>query len=262
MVLSGGKIQTFFRLHAYITIMNSMYIRKAFIFLLIPLFIGCSKTGITRIALSNIPADGSAGNNSGKKYLALGDSYTIGQGVPVSASFPLQTQNWLIDNGAPIDKPDIIAVTGWTCSDLMNAINNRNPATDYDVVSLLIGVNDQYSRQDTTGYRTGFTQLLVRAIQFAGNRSNRVFTISIPDYSVTPFAASSDTVFIRKQVDQFNLINKEVTAQYFCNYLDITPSSREAKNDPALIAPDGLHPSGKEYRKWGERLGAMMKAVL
>jgi lysophospholipase L1-like esterase len=200
--------------------------------------------------------------NTDKKYLALGDSYTIGQGVTAPESFPVQTKNWLTVNSINMAAPDIIAATGWTTQDLMDAINTRKPSSDYDVVSLLIGVNDQYQRRDTTGYRINFSNLLYKAIQLARGRRERVFVLSIPDYSVTPFARFSDTALIRKQIDWFNAINKEVTVQNFCKYLDITPSTREAKNDPSLIASDGLHPSGKEYFKWAERLGLMMKEVL
>jgi lysophospholipase L1-like esterase len=130
------------------------------------------------------------------------------------------------------------------------------------VVSLLIGVNDQYQTHDTSGYRQRFLNLLNTSIQLAGNHRDHVFVLSIPDYSVTPFAQFSDTAFIRLQIDQFNAINKEVTLQNNCKYLDITPSTRQAKYDASLLATDGLHPSGKEYYKWSELLGPMMKAVL
>jgi lysophospholipase L1-like esterase len=197
-----------------------------------------------------------------KKYLALGDSYTIGQSVLEGDRFPVQTTGWLNTQGININAPQIIATTGWTTTSLQNTIAVQNPAGPYDAVSLLIGVNDQYQLHDTTGYRGRFTNLLYTAINLAGSRNNHVFVLSIPDYSVTPFAQGSDTAFIRKQIDQFNMINKEVTTQNNCNYLDITPSTREAVMDPALLAGDGLHPSGKEYKKWADRLGTMMKTIL
>lgn len=235
-----------------------MPIHTRFLLLLIAVvsFVSCNKTKEERtaIALTNINAE--------KKFLALGDSYTIGQGVTAPESFPMQTKNWLAVNNINISAPDIIATTGWTTQDLMDAINTRKPSFDYDAVSLLIGVNDQYQRRDTTGYRVNFSNLLYKAIQLAKGRRERVFVLSIPDYSVTPFARFSDTVLIRKQIDWFNAINKEVTLQNLCKYFDITPSTREAKNDPSLIASDGLHPSGKEYYKWAERLGLMMKEIL
>ena len=197
-----------------------------------------------------------------KKYLALGDSYTIGQSVPEADRYPVQTKKGLASQGINMNNPEIIATTGWTTGNLQNAIAVLNPAGPYDVVSLLIGVNDQYQYHDTTGYRQRFLNLLITAIQLAGNHPDRVFVLSIPDYSVTPFAQYSDTAFIRRQIDQFNAINKEVTLQNYCSYLDITPSTREAAHDLSLIAIDGLHPSGKEYKKWADRLGPMMKTVL
>lgn len=196
-----------------------------------------------------------------KTYLALGDSYTIGQGVPETARFPNQTAAWLKTNGINLTVTDIIATTGWTTNSLQSAINSQNPA-NHDVVSLLIGVNDQYQTHDTTGYRQRFTLLLERAIQLARGKKENVFVLSIPDYSVTPFAAGYDTARIRLEIDWFNAINKEVTASYNCAYLDITPSTREARYNPSLIATDGLHPSGSEYKKWADRLGLLMLPVL
>lgn len=207
----------------------------------------------------------SPGNDSAavtKKYLALGDSYTIGQSVSVQDRFPVQTKEWLRLNGIMIADPEIIATTGWTTQSLQNAINQQNPTGPYDVISLLIGVNDQYQYVDTGTYRTRFTQLLQKSIQLAGNKPAHVFVLSIPDYSVTPFAAGSDTMRIRQEIDEFNTINKQITLQYNCPYLYITDLTREARYDPTLIANDGLHPSGSEYYQWAIRLGPLMKAVL
>ncbi|MBI1341639.1 MAG: SGNH/GDSL hydrolase family protein [Terrimonas sp.] len=196
-----------------------------------------------------------------KTWLALGDSYTIGQSVSASERFPAQTSNWLKLNGINIQEPDYIATTGWTTNNLQDAINTANPAP-HDVVSLLIGVNDQYQRHDTTGYRQRFTALLAKAIQLAHGKKENVFVLSIPDYSVTPFAAYGDTAQIRREIDWFNAINKEVTLSVPCPYLDITPSTREARYNPSLVAGDGLHPSGLEYRRWTEKLGPLMLPVL
>ncbi len=158
--------------------------------------------------------------------------------------------------------PEYIATTGWTTLILLNAIASQNPQGPYDVVSLLIGVNDQYQHMDTGGYRIHFTQCLQQAIALAGNRTNHVFVLSIPDYSVTPFAQNSDTMQIRKGIDQFNSINKEITESYQISYTNITPLTREAKNDASLIAGDGLHPSGKEYAKWAALLAPEIEKVL
>ncbi|MCP9750417.1 SGNH/GDSL hydrolase family protein [Ferruginibacter sp. HRS2-29] len=197
-----------------------------------------------------------------KNFLALGDSYTIGQGVPAPDRFPAQTKEWLKNEGIDMADPKYVATTGWTTADLSAGILAADLKNNYNVVTLLIGVNDQYMRQDTIGYRERFTTLLKTSIGFAGRSPNRVFVLSIPDYSVTPAAGFSDTAFIRKQIELFNKINREVSVQYFCNYLDITPSTRDALNDRSLICPDSLHPSGKEYARWAARLGPMMKLVL
>jgi len=197
-----------------------------------------------------------------KTFLALGDSYTIGQSVNVVERFPTQTTMLLRSVGIQMADPKYIATTGWTTDNLIAAINNQQPAGPFDVVSLLIGVNDQYQRRDTTGYRERFRNLLLKSIGLAGNRRNHVFVLSIPDYGVTPFGGSSDTGFISRQIDQFNHINREETMLASCQYLDITASTREALSDPTLIASDGLHPSGREYAKWANRLAPMMSSVL
>lgn len=194
-------------------------------------------------------------------WLALGDSYTIGQSVPAAERFPTQTAALLRQSGVSMGTPDYIATTGWTTSNLSNAIAAQKPAT-HDVVTLLIGVNDQYQTHDTTGYRQRFSNLLTTAIQLAKGKKDHVFVLSIPDYSVTPFAAGSDTAQIRKELDWFNVINKNVTDANGIAYLDITPSTREAAANPALLAGDGLHPSGLEYGKWAGRLVGLMLPVL
>lgn len=194
-------------------------------------------------------------------WLALGDSYTIGQSVPAVERFPTQTAALLRQAGVSIGTPDYIASTGWTTGNLANAIAAQKPAT-HDVVTLLIGVNDQYQTHDTTGYRQRFSSLLATAIQLARGKKDHVFVLSIPDYSVTPFAAGSDTAQIRRELDWFNTINKNVTDANGVAYLDITPSTREAATNPALLAGDGLHPSGLEYGKWADRLVGLMLPVL
>lgn len=214
-----------------------------------------------------MPVTGNPVNQGGqqvmmKSFLALGDSYTIGQGASIADRFPVQTRTILARDGINIKAPEILAVTGWTTSDLQDAINQKNFTSTYDVVTLLIGVNDQYRYQDTTGYRQRFQQLLLHAVRLADNRRNHVFVLSIPDYSVTPFAMHSDTAFIRSQIDMFNKINQEITSQEQCQYLDITASTRLARYDRSLLASDSLHPSGKEYEKWAMRLAPLIKAVL
>lgn len=202
-----------------------------------------------------------AASDSTKTFLALGDSYTIGQGVSTAERFPHQTVSILKAKGINIATPTYIATTGWTTNSLQNAIETNRPAK-HDVVTLLIGVNDQYQTHDTTGYRLRFTQLLDKAVELANGKKQNVFVLSIPDYSFTPFAANSDTARIRLEIDWFNVINKQVTVANNITYLDITTSSREGRYDRSLIAGDGLHPSGLEYKKWAERLAVLMLEAL
>lgn len=195
-------------------------------------------------------------------YLALGDSYTIGQSVAVSERFPAQTAALLRQQGVQVADPVYIAQTGWTTANLQAAIAAQNPSSTYAIVTLLIGVNDQYQRMDTAGYATRFTQLLQKAIQLAKEKKAHVFVVSIPDYSVTPFVPASDKERVSREVDWFNDINRRITNLFGVSYTDITPMSREAATNPSLIANDGLHPSGAEYRKWAQQLVPKIKAVL
>ena len=193
-------------------------------------------------------------------FLALGDSYTIGESVSSSERFPAQTADLLKTMGIPMGTPQYIAQTGWTSQDLQNAIKRSSLLTEYKVVSLLIGVNDQYQGLDTAAYRKRFTQLLEQAIQLTGNRAKNVFVLSIPDYGVTPFGGGSKR--ISKEIDDFNAINKEVTLAHNVAYVDITPTSRLAANDQSLTANDGLHPSAKQYQQWARKLAEVMQYVL
>lgn len=195
-----------------------------------------------------------------KTYLALGDSYTIGQSVSEAERFPNQTVQILRSQNIKINDPKIIATTGWTTKNLLDAINAVTLPTNYDVVSLLIGVNNQYQGRSLDEYKSEFTLLLNRAIDYAGNKPLHVFVLSIPDYSVTPFASGSNKTKIATEIDQLNAANKTIASQLGVNYLDITPISREP--DPSLIANDGLHPSGKQYKRWADLLAPMIKAIL
>jgi lysophospholipase L1-like esterase len=196
------------------------------------------------------------------KYLALGDSYTIGQGVATEERFPHQTVARIKQMGRQLSEPEYIAQTGWTTANLLTAINTANKPKNYDIVSLLIGVNNQYQGRDTAEYRIQFTQCLQQAITHAGNRKERVFVLSIPDYGVTPFGKSMNPEKITREIDAFNKINQAVSATFGVNYTEITIRSREASNDPTLVASDNLHPSGKEYAKWAEKLAAQILTIL
>jgi lysophospholipase L1-like esterase len=190
-------------------------------------------------------------------YLALGDSYTIGESVAAEERYPVLAMQ---GSGMP-GLPDIIATTGWTTGDLLTALADQKPASGYQVVSLLIGVNNQYQGRSQSEYREQFTSLLQTAIRLAGDRPAHVIVLSIPDYSVTPFARSRDTTLIAAQIDSFNLINHAVALQYGVTWLDVTTESRKAVADPSLIAADGLHFSGKEYGIWAARMAPVMKEL-
>lgn len=184
------------------------------------------------------------------KYLALGDSYTIGESVDSSHRFPIQIADALKERGYHMETPEIIAVTGWTTSNLKAGITAANPQGPYDLVSLLIGVNNQYRGMDINIYRTEFGELINQSIYFAGNDTGRVIVLSIPDWGVTPFASGRDREKIAREIDQYNAINKEITLSRGIIWIDITAISRLAGKDETLIAGDGLHPSGKMYTEW------------
>jgi lysophospholipase L1-like esterase len=195
-------------------------------------------------------------------YLALGDSYTIGESVSQAGSFPYQLTKQLGLLNYHVSRPKIIAVTGWTTGDLKDAIAQAPISGQYSLVTLLIGVNNQYRGYSQTDYRTEFVQLLNTAIAFAHGNKHKVFVLSIPDYSCTPFAKGSDIAKIASEIDQFNTINQYESTKAGVNYLDITGISRQASSNPLLIAADGLHPSEKMYGLWAEQLAPMVAKEL
>ena len=195
------------------------------------------------------------------RYLALGDSYTIGERVPEEARWPNQLARSLSADDIHLDVT-IIARTGWTTSELWQGIQATEIQPPYDLVSLLIGVNNQYRGYDINEYREEFNFLLDKSIEYAGENPERVIVLSIPDWGVTPYASGRDREQIAQQIDAFNLVNREETEKAGARYIDVTPISRQAVDDTALVAPDGLHPSGKMYALWAERvLPAALEAL-
>ena len=196
-------------------------------------------------------------------YLALGDSYTIGESVPDTGRFPSQLVSSLTKNNIYFNSPEIIATTGWTTDELADAIRKKQSSLlpKFDLVSLLIGVNNQYRGRDAKEYRTQFKDLLRTAIVFAGGEKSRVFIVSIPDWGVTPFAEGRDRKKIGEEIDLYNKINKEETLKEGIAYIDITPESRTAVNDKSLIASDGLHPSEKMYKEWVDLILPQVKIM-
>lgn len=199
-------------------------------------------------------------------YLALGDSYTIGESVEPADCYPAQVVALLNQPDHLCQDPDIIALTGWTTGNLLDAISSERRApvngTPYGIVSLLIGVNNQFQGRSHAEYRDQFAILLQKSILLAGNQPSHVIVLSIPDYSVTPFGRGRDTALIAAQIDSFNLINHELALAYKVSYLDITAESRKAARDPNLIAADGLHFSGKEYGNWARMMRPMLKEMI
>jgi lysophospholipase L1-like esterase len=226
---------------------------------------GCKKTVSRYIPRNDTTTTGggviTTGDTTTKRMLSLGDSYTIGQSVPEADRFPNLTIDWLKMRGVKMQTPArIIAQTGWTTANLINGMNTASPAlaSPYDLVTLLIGVNNQYQKRDTAEYRTQFTQCLNLAIGLSGNRKNRVFVLSIPDWGATPYGQNSNPAQVTIEIDRFNAINKEVSLQMGVSYTDITPATRIAKTDLSLVANDGLHYSGKEHAIWAEMIGQKM----
>lgn len=188
-----------------------------------------------------------------KKFLALGDSYTIGESVAPEERWPVQLTNALNQRGENFAAPDIIATTGWRTDDLRNAILKAKPGNDYDLVSLLIGVNNQYQGKSAESYAPEFEALLNMAIAFAGGDKSKVFVVSIPDYGYTPFGREKQAQ-ITKAIDEFNRVNRSLSEKHGVRYVNITDISRKGFDDPELVASDGLHPSGKMYAVWVARI--------
>jgi len=185
-------------------------------------------------------------------YLALGDSYTIGEGVAPAGRWPVQLATALQEAGQVVAEPQIIATTGWTTDELDAGIDAAAPQGPFGLVSLLIGVNDQYRGRSVDDYRPRFTALLQRAIAFAGDRPKHVLVLSIPDWGVTPFARDNkrDPAQIARELDAYNAAAKAICTDHGVAFVDITPVSRERGAEPAMLVEDGLHPSAAMYTEW------------
>lgn len=185
------------------------------------------------------------------RYLALGDSYSIGEGVPEAGQWPVQLAARLRAEGIALEDPLVVATTGWTTDELSAAMDATAFAPPYDLVTLLIGVNNQYRGRSAEDYRGEFRRMLGRAIDLAGGRAGRTLVLSIPDWSVTPFAASSgrDLAQIASELDVYNAIAADEAKAAGARWVDITGISRQ---NPQLLAEDGLHPSAAQYALWME----------
>ncbi|NUS39876.1 MAG: SGNH/GDSL hydrolase family protein [Lysobacter sp.] len=188
----------------------------------------------------------------GQRYLALGDSYTIGEGVPEEGRWPVQLARMLRKGGIPLADPRIIATTGWTTDELAAALDAAEPLGAWDFVSLLVGVNNQYRGRPAEEYARGFGALLLRAIAYAGRRPARVVVLSIPDWGVTPFAAAQgrDARRIADELDAFNAAARALCKLHGVAFVDVTGVSRALGAAPSMLADDGLHPSAAMYAEW------------
>ena len=198
-----------------------------------------------------------------RPYLALGDSYTIGEGAAEADRWPVQLAGMLRERGVPLANPLIIARTGWTTAELQEAIAaSGNHRTDYELVSLLIGVNNQYRGQSLALYRAEFRQLLATAQRYAGGRASRVVVLSIPDWGLTPFAAGQDASRISHEIDQFNAAAQQECEHVGIAWVDITPLTRAIGPDASQITPDGLHYTGRQMHRWAEAALPVVQGLL
>lgn len=182
-------------------------------------------------------------------YLALGDSYTIGESVPTMENFPYQLADSISKRGKAYESPVIIARTGWRTDQLIEAIESANLKKEYDLVTLLIGVNNEFQGRSLSEYERDFTVLCKKSIELAGNKKKRVVVISIPDYGYTPYGKANQKR-ISERIDLFNASNKRISDSLELKYVNVTDISRKGLNEPDMVADDGLHPGAKMYALW------------
>jgi lysophospholipase L1-like esterase len=192
----------------------------------------------------------------------LGDSYTAGESISAEESWPKQLAARLRTRGLPMENPLVVARAGWTTSEHRGGITQSEIQGMYQLVSLQIGVNNQYRGEPEENYQREFQDLLSLSIHFSGGDSSQVFVLSIPDWSHTPFAEGRNRQKIAREIDAFNAINRAEAGAAGVFYIDITPLSRQVSGDPGLIASDGLHPSSKMYKAWVDLMLPVIKEVL
>ncbi len=229
-------------------------------YLLLLLFIGaCSHRAIQSVMTLD-----SAARTHKISFLSLGDSYTIGEGVSDLNRWPMQLADRLRRDSTDLADLDIIAKTGWTTNELQTAIAKSGNKNTYDLVSLLIGVNNQYRGRSLKRYRTDFRKLLQTAVTFAGGKANHVFVLSIPDWGQSPFAKEKkkDPVKIATEIDAFNAVAQDECQKAGIAFVDITPLTRTAAGDASQFTDDGLHYSGKQMKLWAEQALPVAKGLL
>ena len=240
----------------YIRVQPFEYAMKLILFIGVILF-ACT----SQATESGMVVNPNAGSSK-YTFLSLGDSYTIGESVSASDRWSVQLAGLLRRDSLDVADPDIIARTGWTTAELQDAIKSSGNQKTYALVSLMIGVNNQYRGQSQDRYRTEFRELLQTAVKFAGGSASHVFVLSIPDWGRSPYAASRDKNQIASEIDQFNAMAKEECQKVGNAFVDITPATRSAAGDNTQFANDGLHYSGKQMQKWAEAALPIVKASL
>jgi lysophospholipase L1-like esterase len=214
--------------------------------------------GLTNVGMVNQLFGQNIDIEKGVRMLALGDSYTIGESVDISERWPHQFVSELRKLGAEAVVPDYIATTGWTSSNLLEGIAaSLDSDRDYNLVSILIGVNNQYQGLDVSIYEPELRNIIDRALVITEQDRSKLFILSIPDYAYTQFG-KGDTI-ISKEIDAYNEINRGVALEYGITWIDITPISRRGLDVPVLVAGDGLHPSGAQYGEWVKKIIRQME---
>lgn len=234
---------------------SSLLLMRLLLFLCLFLGFGCTQDDAERAVPSGGPGPDIPG--TGSTYLALGDSYTIGEGVAEADRWSLQ-----LARAAGLAPPVLIARTGWTTTDLQRAITATTPPNTYDLVSLMIGVNNQFRQLPLASYRTEFRQLLHTATGFANNRPGRVFVLSIPDWGRSPFGQTYDQAQISREIDQFNAVARDECQQAGAVFVDITSATRAAAGDATQFTPDGLHYSGRQMQLWVQQALPVVRTAL
>lgn len=203
-------------------------------------------------------------NDASARFLALGDSYTIGEGVPATSRWPAVVVQQLRSDGIHIDDPEIIAVTGWTTDELAAGMDAATFAPPYDLVTLLIGVNNHYRGRDAGNYHTQFASLLERAVALAGGKAGQVLVVSIPDWGVTRFARTENrnSARIAAELNAFNADAQAQAGARGAHWVDITPTSRRCGDAPDMLAEDGLHPSGAQYALWAKHITPTARGIV
>jgi lysophospholipase L1-like esterase len=214
------------------------------------------------LPVSAVPQIQEENIDSAKTYLALGDSYTIGEAVNEEDRFPNQTVSILKDSGIKVNKPQIVAVTGWTTANLLNSLEKSLIESKFSIVSLLIGVNNQYQHKGVENYKAEFRELVNLATTYARDNKKGVYILSIPDYSITTFGQNMNAEDISREINEYNKANKTIATELGISYIDITSISRIGGAGSDYEAKDELHPSAKQYKLWADLLAKSIRQNL